>query len=259
LNIRRVPLRRHRERLPLGTVGLCIPSVGLALAAIHLWQAWKSLPEEIPLGSNVRWQVHGATVHWMPKSPLLLGSQFCFFFGMSVFMAVSAYGLVHRARPVYLEGELGRLATRLLRMILWMILIVDYLVSGLGAFMLLMPTLAPATGDTDVLFEGTVGVVMAGVIAWLVVYLRTKSQLRTAEQALTKDGRALPSGPEANEANWRGGYTFYFNREDPAIWVQDPSFMRYTLNFARPASWVLTAILGVSVAALAVFICLCAF
>jgi hypothetical protein len=47
-----------------------------------------------------------------------------------------------------------------------------------------------------------------------------------------------------NKDAWRGGI-FYFNREDPALFVPKRFGIGYTLNFANPWSWVVIGILVV--------------
>jgi uncharacterized membrane protein len=46
----------------------------------------------------------------------------------------------------------------------------------------------------------------------------------------------------ANNAAWRGGI-FYFNREDPALFVPKRFGIGYTLNFANRWSWLIVGIL----------------
>lgn len=51
---------------------------------------------------------------------------------------------------------------------------------------------------------------------------------------------------------WKGGM-FYVNRDDPALMVEKRFGIGYTLNYARPAAWVLTAlILGMAIVPLLV-------
>ena len=45
--------------------------------------------------------------------------------------------------------------------------------------------------------------------------------------------------------NRRHAGIFYFNPDDPAVWVPKRFGIGYTLNFARPAAWiVLAAVIG---------------
>ena len=55
-------------------------------------------------------------------------------------------------------------------------------------------------------------------------------------------------GADADPRNWRAGI-FYFNREDPALFVRKRFGIGYTINFANPWSWVIGGVLALVVLA----------
>ena len=62
------------------------------------------------------------------------------------------------------------------------------------------------------------------------------SRLRFAETPAEADGTASRDTVNRDDDRfWKAG-AFYFNREDPAVWVQKRFGIGWTLNFARPAA-----------------------
>jgi uncharacterized membrane protein len=69
---------------------------------------------------------------------------------------------------------------------------------------------------------------------------------------LLRDFRAyLATQPDAH--NFRGGGLFYHNPDDPRLWVEKRIGLGWTLNYARPSAWWLTAVfLALPAAAVAI-------
>ena len=51
---------------------------------------------------------------------------------------------------------------------------------------------------------------------------------------------ASPIGDRSEDRHWKAGF-LYVNSSDPALFVEKRFGIGYTLNFGRPASWVLLA------------------
>jgi uncharacterized membrane protein len=56
-----------------------------------------------------------------------------------------------------------------------------------------------------------------------------------------------------NDGRWVAGI-FYYNLEDPDLWVEKRFGIGWTLNFARPASWLMLLGLLIPVAAVGVLV-----
>ena len=52
----------------------------------------------------------------------------------------------------------------------------------------------------------------------------------------------VPVGDRTADRYWKMGI-FYFNREDSAVLVEKRFGLGYTLNFARPAAWVIVLLI----------------
>lgn len=245
--LRRASLRAQRMRMPGGLLGQSLPILIVLAAAGWLWMGGDSLPVQIPSDTSEQ------ATHLVVKSPLYFTSIFLFFLGFTSLVALINYGLVHQSRQIYMEGELGQLAARVLSAALIMFSVTNYILAGVGGFVLVMHTIPPAGAKlANWLFGVFFGLGFVVFFGTLLLWVRRRFQLRVAEKTTLQEGGSLPKGPEAIGDNWRCSHIFYYNSEDPALWIQDPSFKRYTLNFARPGSWVFLVLLGISLVALAV-------
>jgi hypothetical protein len=77
-------------------------------------------------------------------------------------------------------------------------------------------------------------------LAWL---MRRTVEMRKAEK-LAAAGRSptdAPQGDRTEDKYWKCGGMFYYNPDDPAIWVEKRMGIGWTTNMARGAAW---AILG---------------
>jgi uncharacterized membrane protein len=48
----------------------------------------------------------------------------------------------------------------------------------------------------------------------------------------------VPVGDRTQDKYWKLG-VFYFNRDDPAVVIEKRFGLGYTLNFARPITWII--------------------
>lgn len=56
-----------------------------------------------------------------------------------------------------------------------------------------------------------------------------------------------------NDRRWVAGI-FYYNPEDPNLWIEKRYGIGWTLNFARPASWIMLLALLIPVVAVGVVV-----
>lgn len=92
-----------------------------------------------------------------------------------------------------------------------------------------------------VIVFGITAAIIFGALAIAVTTGQGGSRIKTA---LDKNGRVMNRD---DDQYWKLGI-FYFNPDDPAVWVEKRFGVGWTCNFARPASWLfLTAVLLIPV------------
>ncbi len=175
----------------------------LAAAALHLYLHWENIPPIIP----THWNVHGQPDHWAPRTvrtvfgPLIMGAV------MTLWVALLSLAILFGARR-----------TEARRPLVAVILACADLTALLFSATALLPLLHfPVWLMLGVPLAFIVGCI--GWALWLVNRLRTSSE------------------PTPNEC-WYVGM-FYYNPQDPAIFVEKRVGIGYTMNFANPLAWLL--------------------
>lgn len=178
------------------------------LAGLWAFSAWilPSLPDPVPTHFNAMGQANG----WTPKAhlPWIVA-------GMPVYVWLL----------LLLVGTVG---ARLAR---------DPAKARLQAFFPMRGTL---TLGFCLLMASTLAIPLQGlgVLRWGLAGLFLS--LAVGMSVLVRDMQAyLSTQPDAH--HFRGGGLFYHNPEDPRLWVEKRIGLGWTLNYARPAAWWLTA------------------
>lgn len=208
---RRVPDVRYAEIAPGREVkalslGFCIPPfVWLAGVAIYLLSRWEQIPENFP----IHWGADGQPNGWATRSvqgvfgPLLL----------AVF--VSAFCLL----LALLIQRLSR-NTTMRQVTFTIILLLMYPVS----FSFGMVGLLPLMSFPIWIIPAVTMTFVAVIIVW------------SAVKITSRNARDVVPEP-ASDAYWKAGM-FYYNPDDPAIFVSKRVGIGYTMNFANKLSWV---------------------
>lgn len=185
---------------------LCVPPfVWLAGVAFYLQAHWYQLPERFP----VHWGANGLPNGWATRSfqgvyaPLLLPAF------LNVVFVFFAMVLLRASRN-----------TTMRHVTVTILLLLMYPVS----FAFGMVGLLPLT----TLPMWIVPVVTLGMVAVLLVWSIVKITAHTAIDAVPE--------PQ-NDAYWKAGM-FYYNPDDPAIFVSKRVGIGYTVNFANKLSWL---------------------
>jgi uncharacterized membrane protein len=85
-----------------------------------------------------------------------------------------------------------------------------------------------------------VQIAAAGVVVAIVAVLVVATQAGR-RSARSGGGTVRAGGPIDLAESWKLG-VFYFNPEDPSLFVPKRSSLGYTLNFANPWSWLVLAL-----------------
>jgi uncharacterized membrane protein len=183
------------------------PLVLLAATALYLRSNWDRIPETFPVHFNLNGNPDGWSHRTVPGvfGVLVVGAT------ISLFMTA-----------LYLVMDLGsRRATR--RSVMLTALAAPcYLIAVLFSLAGLLPFVQPPAW-----------VLLGLILGFLITYVLLMSH----ELAKPSDG----PGDVTPDRCWHG--TFYYNPDDPAIFVEARmGGFGYTANFARPLSWVLAAL-----------------
>jgi uncharacterized membrane protein len=193
------------ERFP-GPLAQSGPFALLAIGAVWLYLRFDELPARIPIHWNWRGEPDRFVSRTVPGAalPLLLGTAIC------VLMLAMQRGL-RRNTP---RGDMRAPSIKL-------VLAGEYL----GALVCVATLAASVTG---------------GRLLWLALALGVGGAVSLLGYALVAARRA-PKEPLRNPAAWRG--LFYFDRDDPALFVPKRVGLGYTFNFGHPGAIVLVVLL----------------
>jgi uncharacterized membrane protein len=188
---------------------LCAPPfVWLAGVAFYLQSHWYQLPERFP----VHWGADGQPNGWATRSfqgvygPLLLAAL------MDVFFLLFAKALLRISR----NTAMRHVTTTILLLIMYPI-----------SFAFGMVGLLPLTAFPMWLIPAVTLAFVAVLIVWAAVKIRSPAV------------RDVVPEPQS-DSYWKAGM-FYFNPDDPAIFVSKRVGIGFTMNFANKMSWLVLA------------------
>jgi uncharacterized membrane protein len=189
----------------------------LAVASLILALAWSRIPATYPM----HWSGLATPSEWAHRSIATV-------FGPIAFGVVLVIGLW--TLRCYATPGTGRIR--------WILPCVAWYAAILNAITALLPLRHDPTVQPVLLFY------TAPVIILLICGIAIASHLHHPHFASEGDGTP--------DDRWIGGI-FYYNRDDPALWVEKRMGIGWTLNFGRPGSWlILGGILLLALAGLAV-------
>lgn len=186
---------------------LLLPFAALAAVAVYLHLHWYELPQRFP----VHWGVNGQPDSWANRDwrgvygPLLFGAY------MNVVLVGLAWIFSHESRKTVMRY----VTVRSLQFLLYPLTILFVLI----ALLPLMNTVAPLW-----LAPGVMLVSIGGMIYW---------SYRKISAPSARDEVPEPQ----SDTYWKAG-VFYWNPDDPAIFVAKRVGIGYTMNFANKWSWI---------------------
>lgn len=221
------------------------PFAILAGVALYLKANWERIPERFP----VHWGTNGEPNGWSTRSlsgvygPLLMALIVC------VLLMALSYAIMIWTRHVWASGPRARSESKFRHGQLGVLLLVEYFVA---ATLCGVPLLALRHNVNEMPGAGTIIVgTFIFVLAIVAVLIYTgQGGARQDKAAAGEDAKlAQVVGDRTPDQCWKAGM-FYVNPDDPALLVEKRFGIGYTLNFGRPAAWLLiAATIGVAVAA----------
>jgi uncharacterized membrane protein len=223
-----------RPGLPGGFIAQSGPFLILFGAAAYLGFHWEDVPARFP----THWNVAGRPDGWTIKSVagvfqgLSIGIVACL---MTLF---TSYAVLHWTRLPRVTGKDGQQGRRARHANLIAMLASEYLIALLLAWTSIVSMFSDQPGNQRLPLAFRVApfaLVIVGTLAVRVIRLVGAS-----------DGP--PIGDTTPDSCWLFG-KLYFNRADPALFVEKRTGLGYTLNLGNPVSWL---VIIVAVTALAI-------
>jgi uncharacterized membrane protein len=221
--IREASLAPRGTHLPGGVLLQLAPFAILLLAAAYLSAHWGQIPERFP----VHWGIDGRPNGWSARTAIGVYGPLCFGAGMVAMISALSYGISHAARLVPADAGERRASSPGHRVALVLIGVEFFL-----AAMFSLAGLLPLTGSPGAI---SILVLAGGVIVFAVLLVRWQNQGLAAHAAAGHPGDGTP------DSCWKLGL-FYFNPNDAALFVEKRIGIGYTINFARPAAWIVLAL-----------------
>ncbi len=182
-----------------------LPFVVLVATALYLYAHWNQIPQRFP----VHWGADGQPNRWSMRdwqgvyAPLMMGA------GMNVLLLGFAWVLAHQTRKTVMR----RITIRVIEFVIY-----------LTTLSFVVVALLPLISIPVWLLPMVMFVSVAGLIYWSYRQLTAT----TAEDTLPEPQR---------DSYWKAG-VFYWNPNDPAIFVAKRVGIGYTMNFANKWAWV---------------------
>jgi uncharacterized membrane protein len=217
--IREASLAPRSTHLPGGWLLQSAPFALLLLAAAYVSAHWDQIPDRFP----VHWGIDGQVNGWSMRTPLGVYGPLFFGAGMVAMISAVSYGISHAARRIPADGGAERTASPGHRVAL-VLIGVEFFVAAMFSLVALLP-LTGSPGVTPIL------VLAGGVIVGVILLVRWQSRGLAAHAAAGHPGDGTP------DDCWKLGL-FYYNPDDAALFVEKRIGFGYTINFARPAAWV---------------------
>jgi uncharacterized membrane protein len=221
---------RHAS-LPGGMLAQAGPFALLVAAGFYLALNWQRIPERFP----IHWGMDGKPNGWGSKNVLsvfavlLIGAVICGLLGGI------QYAVTHGVRRINSSGSAGQRETRFVRAISFFLLGMEYWLALMGLLSWL-PLRTNLRTLPDMMWPIMIGETLIIATIFILAYRMGQGgwRLQTAGEKTNAD--APPVGDRTPDECWKLG-VFYFNSDDPALFVEKRFGVGWTLNFANAGSW----------------------
>ncbi len=229
--IREAKIGRHR-RVPGGSLAAAGPFILLAACACYLATHWSLIPAHMVL----RWAADGRPARWVARTPLNVFSPLLIGLLALLAMSLFLFGVSHWLRPIDVSGRRGRQESRYRLAASTGLLLLEYWVSFVVAWVAARPTLPHMFQRIPVGLSLVPAMIALGTTL-ILLWLRQGERRMHKESSPAAD-LAAPIGDRIEDRYWRLG-VFYSNPNDPSVLVEKRFGIGYTLNFAHPIAWVI--------------------
>jgi uncharacterized membrane protein len=228
---REASLEPRKLALPGSPIVHAGPFLLLLAVGAYLAYRWNDIPATFP----IHWNAKGRPDGWAPRSviavyvPLLIAFLSCVFM---LFLNIT----IARTRKIDVSGARATAETHFRNIVILIGLMAQFLMAAAFSFAAMfplrahldeMPQIGPVFGPA---------IAFAGVAIVLSLFVG-----QGGSRLVPANSEDRPVGDRTLDRYWILGM-FYFNRDDPAWQVEKRFGIGYTLNFARPMSWLFLAL-----------------
>jgi uncharacterized membrane protein len=230
--IREAELQEKHDRvIPGGWLAAAGPFVLLAICATYFWIHGIETPAHLPNhlainGRPVEFRGHTLPIYLLTISGILIS------------MTLVLYGLAHWVRPVYAGGPERARELKFRRTTAAIVLVAEYYVTLQSSWVMF------ARSNYGLPPVVTFPLAFVFVLVVFVVLARLGqggSRVKAVKQKSSAVS-ATPVGDRTPDRYWKLG-VFYFNPDDSAIFIEKRFGLGYSLNFGRPITWVILALM----------------
>ncbi len=252
---REAELRPRQVSLPGGWAAQAGPFLILAGVCLCLWLRWDSIPARIPNHWGADFKPDG----WAAKSPAAVFGNAAVGVLACLLLAGLWHAVVRGVRRIHSTGLRAAREARYIRAISFFLLGMEYwlaVLMGLLGLAALRPNPeAPLRALWLILVAQTV---VIGTI-FVLAYRAGQGGWRwaAAGEGGETGADAAPVGDRTPDECWKLG-VFYFNREDPALFVEKRFGVGWTVNFANPRALLVVGAVLLFILTIIAFIALTA-
>ena len=216
------------------------PPIILLGFAIYLGLRWDDIPARVP----THWGWSGLPDSWADRGvaavfmAIVMG-----FVAWAVLFAVAA-SLPRFTRRIASRGAPAEREQRFMRITQWILLSFAYCLAAVTGTVGLLPLSVGMNHPLPTWFYWTIGSELVLVVITILVLARTGQggwRLEPVSGGTADIGEPTdtpPVGDRTPDAAWKLGL-LYYNPDDPALLVEKHFGIGWTLNFGRPAVWLI--------------------
>ena len=214
-----VDLSAPQEQIPGGLMTGFLPLI--VLLGLGLWAV--SHLDQLPTRLPVHWGFNGPD-RWVVTSSRAIIVLLVEHAVICLFFIVVALGVLHWSRRISVSGPAATSERQFRRRTVFLLLAVEY-------FTVVPPMISLLHGPAITMQIWSVAL-LGTITAFLIVLMRAGQ----GGARLAATGRS-PIGDRTADARWIGGL-LYYNRTDPAVFVEKRMGIGWTVNFGNPWVWV---------------------
>ncbi len=229
----RSPHVRGEPALLLGPFAL------LGTTAMFLRQDWAEISARFPIRSDF----NGHATRWVYRSPLGVYGPLLIAGFICAAISLLAYGSLHRARRVEADRRVQGRGDFLRRQYFWLIGFNYWLALTFSAMVGMLPIRNSHISSVVGIFTGLA--FLALIASGLVLKFTQGGGGRQSNDLLNLPLNSSDKAEGTLEDYWKGG-VFYFNRNDPALFVPGRGW-RYTMNFGHVMAFSFFGLIAIGV------------
>jgi uncharacterized membrane protein len=230
--IRQASLQPRSRSLPGGALLWAGPFAILAACAVYIGLHWNAIPARFAIHWGFDNRPNGWAVRSLPGvyMPMLIGTAVC------LLMLFLVWQLATNSR--------GSTAMRLLTVRI--LLALSYLMAALFGWLTASLPLGrgtPSAANLGILMGSVAVIIGATVIFGMRAKAEPEPEVDSPSVPASVLGLSAPAGDYTDDRNWRGG-VFYFNPDDPVLFIEKRIGIGYDLNFGNPKAWVFVGVIA---------------